>query len=265
MIRQAGYHRFGLSLSLTGCLICSSLSIGAPCSAPSWMVGQSRQKSGTSLTVRCFGDGASQDIARMAASETCSSIASDYVASQTISAKDLTIVGDKSTAFHREVERSWCVVGLECMTVNEYACDDSGVFKVWRLCSYDIGKARGGNETECRQQNKAPVSADKATGGISNRDQLGTIKQGMPAPGGSVYQQGQSVVLILNTVPRCDDLLVEGRFARKIDCNANPMRLTIKPGDEVVTVRAKGYLPKQVKLSSERSETSINVVLDIAE
>lgn len=246
-----------LSLAKGWCLIGAALVVTAgsglpafssPCTPPAWSKSTTVKRNGSRLIVLCDGEGATADLAETEARDKCDARAALEYRS-TVNVKELTVSTDHDAASHREVTDETCVLGLVCNRPKSYSCEQDGETHAWRRCLYDLSQVHEGT---CA-----------ATNGTNNDP--GHIAQKVAVKdAGSFSSATNTYVISISATPPCDDLVINGKVGRRIKCKHNPMRLTVKPGDREIIVRAKGYLPKTLDLRN-LSEDPVDVYLDTAD
>jgi hypothetical protein len=163
------------------------------------------------VTIQCRGEGPSLDIARQDADRIClNSVAGRLDAD--IDVKSASIETEKETAYHSEIKREGYYEGLKCSPSGEKVTELPDQVVVEFTCRYDLAKVRRINKP-----------ADRVPAGTEKK------------------------VISLATVPYCTDILVRGLTSRVVPCLSNPVRLTLKPTDEAVTIRAPKSMPKTVQ------------------
>lgn len=54
--------------------------------------------------------------------------------------------------------------------------------------------------------------------------------------------------LFVSTIPICSDILIRGKKSRSVPCKENPTTILVDDSDTTITIRAKGYLSKTIRL-----------------
>lgn len=192
--------------------------------APAW-IGKIPTQEGYTLEVVCHGSGPDDSTAFASAMNECRNIAAQTLL-QNFHVKDLTIQTERDSAYHNEVAQELTVDGLKCAVKQMYT---DGSDK-WVLCRFDTSKA-------------------KVTAPVTNETP-------------ETLYNSEDTYVVLVVAPDCDSILVVGKPARIIRCTKSPVTVTLRPGDEELIVRNKGYAPKHIKASQWQSKRVIAVYLD---
>ncbi len=195
---------------------------------PAW-VKESPASKGNKFIIVCAGEGPAIDLARREALDSCRAAAVEQLKSK-FHVRSLTVQTEKDSAHHLEVSSDQNYEGLSCNQLKQQIEDRKDRYKVWLQCEFDLSKAK--------------VSANK---------EKKTQRH---------IASGERRELSVATVPDCDSILLEGFRARTVRCNQNPMPVILYPEDESLTIRAEGYQPKTIELSTNRSvHQSIQIIL----
>jgi hypothetical protein len=211
-------------IAITGFFWTTHYVFGMP---PEWY-NQVPSRSGRYLTFSCEGDGPASDLAIRLASRRCISMASDAVVGD-FHVQNLSVETEKSAGFHEEVSVDRHVEGLSCDIQKQQTDEQNGSYHAWILCRFDTSKVRSapGNKYEHEEQLVA----------------------------------SQTTSLIVSTVPPCDSILIRGTQARVVQCDSNPLSLLVKPGDQELIFRSKGYVPKHI-YPKDVSQGTLEVYLE---
>lgn len=230
--------KFGL------CILASLLSAQSWADMPNWAKKNSTRKSGNLLTTVCEGIGPSASLARKDAINNCQVTARQFVANE-IKIKSLSVETESSVGFHQEVEDSAVIKNLSCNPKREETSESSDQFRVWIECQFDLKKIE-------------VTSVDsKSTSSKIVSDDLKSVE---PSKKVDVQKDGQTV--FLEVVPQCESVLVRGGKPKVINCNSNPVRLSIDDADSEIIVRAKGFQPKTIKLEKGSNHGTLRVFLE---
>lgn len=191
--------------------------------SPDW-IGRVPTQVGSALEVACHGFGPDDFTAFASAMNECRDVAAQTLL-QSFRVKDLTIQTERDSAYHSEVAQESTVSGLKCAVKQVYSEGN----EKWILCLFDTSKAK-----------VTPVVTE--------------------APETLFNKEEKFVVLVV--APGCDSILVVGKPARIIRCQQNPITVTLRPGDEELVVRHKGYAPKHIKPDQWQDGRVIAVYLD---
>jgi hypothetical protein len=225
------------------------------CKAPSWSQIQNKTwRAGSKIRIICIGEGPTPTIAQVESKTACDSSAAGEFSSE-VKIRDLVVLHDHDVVMDQEIASTSCVLDLFCFDLKSVTCAQNGVYIAYRQCTYDLSKARLGRPDECLEL--------KGRGKDQSQDSnLATIKKRTSYPAETSFD-ADGYVLTISSTPQCADLVVvAGSSSRRIACTSNPMRLPIKPGDEAVLVRAKGYLPKTIDLKKYNDDGQVMVFLD---
>lgn len=181
-----------------------------------------------SVSIQCRGEGPSLDIARQDADRICLNSMATRLESD-IDVKGTSIETEKDTVYHSEITRTGSYEGLACKPSGEKIIETSDQVIVTYTCLYDLNRVK-----------RIPKAYDR-----------------MPKP-----YKGETKLIALATVPRCESILVRGLTPRVVQCQANPVMFKLKDTDESITIRAADYLPKTVQKGDIRE--SVPVYLDPA-
>jgi len=225
-------------------ILISLLSAQSWADMPNWAKNNSTKKVGNLLTTVCDGVGPSASLARKDAINNCQVTARQFVTNE-VKIKSLSIETESSVGFHQEVEDSSVIKNLSCNPKREQTTELNDQFKVWIECQFDLKKVEVAND----EPKTAPVE--------TITDGLKTVE---PTKKADIQKDGQTV--FLEVVPQCESVLVRGEKPKVINCNSNPVRLSIDDNDSEIIVRAKGFQPKTIKLEKGGNHGTLRVFLE---
>lgn len=249
----------------TICFVLSAVLAGGSataqeCKEPSWYSQSQVVRSHDAVTVSCKGTGGTQELSELEARNRCDSrVALEY--RTRVHVRDIAVTTDKDTASHRKVEEDTCVAGVKCIDPFTWSCESKGASTTWRRCTYELSALREGSAEECRQ---AKANFRSTTDVLANRSDLRTIEKKIHAVGGA-YERTDSYVLNIAVTPKCDDIMVIGSKARRLECRRNPVQMTIQPGDTELIIRSEGYMPKSLELNGVSEDGKVKVFLEYAD
>lgn len=196
------------------------------------------------MTTVCDGVGPSASLARKDAINNCQVTARQFVTNE-IKIKSLSVETESSVGFHQEIEESSVVKNLSCNPKREETIESSDQFRVWIECQFDLKKVE-------------VVSVDsKSTSSKTISDDLKSVE-----PSKKVDVQKDAQTIFLEVVPQCESVLVRGDKSKVINCNSNPVRLSLDDTDLEIIVRAKGFQPKTIKLEKGGNHGTLRVFLE---
>lgn len=211
---------------------------------PNWAKNNSTKKVGNLLTTVCDGVGPSASLARKDAINNCQVTARQFVTNE-VKIKSVSIETESSVGFHQEVEDSSVIKNLSCNPKREQTAELNDQFKVWIECQFDLKKVEVAND----EPKTAPVE--------TSTDGLKTVA---PTKKADIQEDGQTV--FLEVVPQCESILIRGGKPKVINCNSNPVRLSMDDADSEIIVRAKGFQPKTIKLEKGGNHETLRVFLE---
>jgi hypothetical protein len=119
------------------------------CIAPAWAKQPGLSRDGDIVVISCMAEAATDELAETRAKQTCDNLAGTEVINRTklegFSSAQKNFVGPPA-----ELAGSMCVVGVECESPRLRTCMTQNSAKVWRLCTYNLERARVGRPEECQ-------------------------------------------------------------------------------------------------------------------
>lgn len=185
---------------------------------PSWLTGTTQSRDGNQFAAVCEGRGATLDIARENALNSCDALASRQLSSE-VKVKSLSIETEREARFHSEVANEVTITGLKCIPLNESfeAIKDDSI-RLYVQCRYDLAKAM--------------VKSAEVDNGAFNSSQIA-----------SSIAVNSYLNVSVATTPKCDDILIRGGLPRSVRCDDNPIMVNLRDSDTELVIRAKGYDP----------------------
>lgn len=230
---------------------------------PKWAEQMAQNQEGNIFTSVCEGEGPSVDLARAEAIRHCKGAAAEQLGTR-VSAQSTLIKSDRSQGYHSEISQSGDYSGITCVPKNTYSERmKEGHFRFFIQCQFDLSKAKleTVEEKKKKQREQESISEDSKKKIQSLGESTRELKK---VKSRAVYEEGESKVLSIVSVPACDDYMVKGERARVELCNANPNDYLMKAEDTEVIVRKSGYRSKTILLKDvrEANQSAITVVLD---
>lgn len=222
---------------------------GAVYAIPSWAKTGSQELNGNVFRVVCSGQGPSVDLARREAELGCkASAASKLTTSGQV--KSVTIETEGYADFHQEVREQVRYENMTCMPEKEEIEESGPQITVWLRCRFDLSKVT----SQTIERNDTSDSTDRNDPQLSDRQ--------VRAKAGNIQKSDARSVSVAS-VPPCTDILISGSKPRTIECSGNPVNLVVDQDDTTMMIRAKGYIPKVIRLEREsRGTESIQVILE---
>jgi hypothetical protein len=172
--------------------------------------------------VSCHGLGPDKAIAYQLAQDQCRSIAVNQLGGR-FNVKTLSMESEQDAGFHQEVTSKNDVYGLFCDVKKSHEEESEGSYHVYLRCQFD-------------------ASSIKIVPKIQKQEFAAKIPMRSPKRN-----------LIVSTVPQCNSIIVNSDVIRFVRCTGNPQIVSVDESTTHLTVRAKGYQPKDVELSNEET------------
>lgn len=223
-------------------LLASTLAFAAPS-----FLNEKTVKHGHVLKVSCEGVGPDQSTAKVAALSNCRLVASDFL-KQRITVKNTSVQTESDSALHSLVQSEVTTSNFMCKAIKEECEDGDNQSKCYLRCEFDLSETI------------SESSPDKEKTSLENLSEAEDKKIELKS-NNSVKSSRRSYSI--STIPRCQTILIEGKFSRIVQCSQNPVAVTLEETDRTLVIRADKYKPKTIRvkdlLSDEGEE--IQVVL----
>lgn len=210
---------------------------------PSWATNGTITKSGDYVTSVCEGTGSSVSIARQEAIQNCQASVSQFLNGE-VKISALSVETEKDIGFHQQVEQRLNVKNFNCEPVQDEIVQNENNYTYWIKCKFDAKKII--TIPSINEDNTPQIkhSGLKSVERLKSKD----IAEGK--------------VLILETIPQCDSILVKGIKARTIACKSNPLSLVIYEKDEQIIIRLKDYQTKTLNIKEGFKNEKLSVLLE---
>lgn len=210
---------------------------------PSWAKSDTIIKSGDFVTSVCEGTGSSVGIARQEAIQNCQASVSQFLNGE-VKINALSVETEKDISFHQQVEQRLSVKNFNCEPLKDEIIQNGEIYAYWVKCKFDTKKII--TIPNINEDNTPQIkhSGLKSVESLKSKD----IAEGK--------------VLILETIPQCDSILVKGIKARTVACKTNPLSLVIYDKDEQIIIRLKDYQPKTLNIKEGFKNEKFSVLLE---
>lgn len=210
---------------------------------PSWATNNTITKSGDFVTSVCEGTGSSLSVARQEAIQNCQVSVSQFLNGE-VKVSALSIETEKDVGFHQQVEQRMNFKNFNCEPVKDEIVQNEGNYTYWIKCKFDIKKIATVPNVTDENATQLKDLGLKSVERLKSKD----IAEGK--------------VIILETIPQCDSVLVKGAKARTISCKTNPISLAIYEKDEQIIIRLKDYQPKTLNIKEGFKNEKLSVLLE---
>lgn len=210
---------------------------------PSWATNDTITKSGDRVTSVCEGTGSSVSIARQEAIQNCQASVSQFLNGE-VKINALSVETEKDVGFHQQVEQRLNVKNFNCEPVKDEIVQNENNYTYWIKCKFDTKKII---TIPSINEDNSPQIKDS---GLKSVERLKS------------KDIAEGKVLILETIPQCDSILVKGIKARTITCKTNPLSLVIYDKDEQIIIRLKDYQPKTLNIKEGFKNEKLSVLLE---
>lgn len=214
-------------------------------------------KSGKFISVSCQGVGPDKDVAIQVATNQCRSIAADHI-NGSFNIKTLSLETEQSVGFHSEVTTNYRVNGLFCDVQNQ-SCKEEDSFTCWLRCKFDVSLAK---IVPIMEPERKPASEVELTNNAGHTIDFPAeyVKAGL-----NIHSKNKQI--IITSIPKCQNIIVRGKMNTIFKCDSNPKTIVIYPDDYEIVVRAKGFIPKAIKLEKDRlydgQPEMVEVILEV--
>lgn len=214
---------------------------------PEWINRTKTKINDKDAILNCSGSGPSFDLARREAIYNCNSALNQYLG-KNAKVYSVTIQTTKDTEYHEEISSDEKYKDLSCEPLREFTEQKDSTHRVWLRCKFNLQKIE--------------VTKKKEDLNKDNRSILKTLKAHTIKDRPELVDQTIGVYSI-SVVPQCENMMIKGNLPRIINCEANPVAVTIYKGDSEIIVNKEGYLSEEIIVSSEKIEDeSITVLLE---
>jgi hypothetical protein len=223
------------------------------CSTPSWFSEFLTQVKGSSILANCIGEGASQGLAIHNAKAKCQALA-ESVRSSVVSTSEKVYESNSGVTLDRRISRLPCFKGVKQALLLQTLCSEEGRDRIWIRAEHDFGEAQEVPAETCSAETKRLSTSGRSAFGLVGTE--GSVRTGR-------FEFVQSL-LVVSSIPPCEDILVVGQKTHVFGCTANNTRIVMNPGDKEFTVRAPGHVPKTVEVPKIAGVTNVTIFLEKA-
>lgn len=230
-----------------------------PCLAEpqDWTKQDTLKREGNKLTLVCYGEGPSLDIARRQALDQCHTTAANQISSD-LTIKSLSVETERSANYHQEVSAEQKVENLICIPENEKFESENGNVKLFIKCAYDLKKAKVTSLKKKDELSEKSMHNPSEPTKIKN-EQIPVLSEKLKK---SFYIQSDNRQIIVTTIPQCEDILITGGKSRSLKCNENPNTIFVEPADTKLILRLNGFKPKHVDLNQLKNNEMLEVYFE---
>lgn len=209
---------------------------------PSWAKDHTISKTGDYVTSICEGKGPSVAVARQDAIQNCQLSVSQFLNGE-VKLNSVSVETEKDIGFHQQIEQNLTVKNFVCNPVKDEIEQNEDSYNYWIKCKFNLSKVESVKTEEAKlaQNNNLGLEA------------MSTLKSS------NIIVDGK--VLILETIPQCDSILVKGSKARTIKCKTNPLKVVLYENDQSLIIRLKDFQPKTINLKGMKDE-KLSVLLE---
>lgn len=220
----------------------SFLSASTFAQVPDWAKSNTISKNGSIVTSICEGKGSSISIARQEAIQNCQLSVAQFLNGE-VKINSISVETERDIGFHQQVEQKLNVKKLVCEPVKDEVVQIGEAYSFWIKCRFDFSKVEISNDSEVEPQKIMDMGL-KSTSIIKTSD----------------LNDGR--VILIETIPQCNSVLVKGVKARIINCKSNPVKIVIYAKDTEMVIRRRDFQSKTIKINGGRSNEKISVLLE---
>lgn len=226
---------------------------------PTWAQKQGQSLDGQLYKTVCSGTGPSLDLARTEAMQSCKGSAVQLLQKET-TVKGLSIETDAGVAFHQEIQETAKYKNLTCLPEREEVEQNNGAFVVWLQCRFDLGKAIVTQVDDSDKNTSSPTVSRKSM----QQDALTQLSTKVTGTVATHQLSAEQSVVSISSIPRCTDILIQGKRSRIEKCSSNPVRLLIYADDSQIIVRATGFIPKKIDINQaeRKNYEPVQIILE---
>ena len=218
-------------------IVASELCFGK---VPSWAKENTITKNGQYVTSTCEGTGPSVAVARQVAIQNCQFSVSQFLNGE-VKINSLSVETERNVGYHQQVEQNIEVKNFNCEPLKDEIIQNSDGYAFWIKCRFNTKQILTLNKVSSPQVNDVGL---KSVAALKSKDVM------------------DGKILVLETIPQCDSILIKGMKARTIECATNPLSLVLYEKDEQLIIRLKSYQPKTINLKEGIKNEKLSVLLE---